>query len=109
MQLDGDAEHRVWRRQDDRTDTRVLWSQIWGCHRDKDDETEGGRGRRLQASFAFVTEFLAMMRMDLIVEVEIKREVRRSRYEKHKEEGLGYILPDAKLFVIKSDGRICAI
>jgi hypothetical protein len=109
MQVDGDAEHRVWRRQDDRTGKRVLWSQIWGCHRDKDDETEGERGKRLQASFAFVTEFLEMMRMDLIVEVEIQREVRRARYENRKEEGLGYILPAAKLFVIKSDGGICAL
>jgi len=109
MKLDCDPENRVWCRQNDRTGEIVIWSQIWGCHRDKDDETEGERGRRLQASFSFLMDFLKIMNMDLIIKIQIWREVRRSRYDTHGKEDIGYIPPYTKIFVIKTDGHIFAI
>lgn len=109
MKLDCDPENRVWRRQDDRAGENVLWSQIWGCHRDKDDETEGESGRRLQSSFPFITGFLKAMNMDLIVKIATRREIRRSRYDILKEEDFGYFPSSARLFVINADGRINAI
>ena len=106
LQLDSDPEKRRWCIPGDHTGTIAFWSQIWGHYPDNDDETVWERGKRLQASFSVVVEFLRKMDIDLIVEVEISRKMRRPRYETHKDDDLGYIPPNARLFVVKSDGNV---
>ncbi len=109
MSLGCDFEKRLWCRENNGTTENVLWSQVWGRLRRKDDEGEGERGQRLQASFAFVTEMLQRMNMDLIVEVQIRRELRRSRFEIKKDVDHGYLPPKARLFLIRSKGQVCAV
>ena len=105
LQLKEDREYRVWQLQTEGMLKEVLWSQVWGSNYRKDDESEGEHGYRLQTSRAFVTEFLGKMNMDLIVEVEIERRIRRYRYEESKDDGLGYVQPYFRIFVLKTDGR----
>lgn len=105
MSLDSDAEHRRWFVQGDRTD--VVWSQVWGCFQEKDDdETNHESGDRLQASFEFIVSLLHEFEMDLIVEIEIERRLRYSRWERSDNNDIGFIPPSARLFLIKSDGSI---
>ena len=104
--LVSDSEHREWYISSREQQDAVLWSQVWGYYNDGDDEKERGQGRRLQAPLSFLTDLLTAVGMDLIVEVEIERRKRRLRYESYKEDGLGYILANVRLFHIKSDGTI---
>ena len=98
MNLAGDLECRTWRM--DGKEDAALSSYLWGSEEIEDGyaENEHDRGRRLIASRSFVMELLTKMQMDLIVKVEIARENRRYNYETTKDDGLGYILPNAKLF-----------
>ncbi len=102
MKLNSDAEHQRWFVQENNTD--VAWSQIWGHFREKDDdETNYERGVRFQASFEFIITLLHELEMDLIVEVEIERHLRYPRWERSNDNDTGFILPSARLFLVKSD------
>ena len=111
MRLDCDSESRTWHRQNPLFAENVLWSQIWGCLRKQDNEPEheAERGRRLQASHSFVMELIRTLNMNLIVKVAIRREIRHSPYEGPEDYDRKYIPPRTRLFLLKSDGRICAI
>ena len=103
--LEGDRECRIWRSRTKSVTKEVIWSQVWGSYRRQDDESEGEGGQRLQVSQTFVTEFLGKMNMDLIVEVEIERSIRRMHYERSRDEDIGYVPPYFRIFVIRADGR----
>ena len=103
--LEEDRECRIWRSRTKSGTKEVIWSQVWGSYRRQDDESEGEGGQRLQASQTFVTEFLGKMNMDLIVEVEIERSIRRMHYERSRDEDIGHVPPYFRIFVIRADGR----
>jgi hypothetical protein len=109
MNIECDSENRIWRLRDSGSERIVLWSQIWGCYEERDHESETERGRRLQTELPFVVDFLKAVEMDLIVKVEIRRELRRSRYERRDDYDVGYLPPYFRLFIVKSDGQIIAI
>jgi hypothetical protein len=104
MSVKSDAERRRWHARGDLGD--VAWSQVWGHLRERDDHDEINHesGSRFQTSRAFVLELLRKLGMDLIVKVEIVRERRYSRWERSRNDDLGYILPSARLFILRSDG-----
>jgi len=104
MKLDSDAEHRRW------FVTEVAWSQVWGHFREKDnDEVKHETGYRFQASLEFIVALLRELKMDLIVEVEIERRLRYSRWERSGNDDSGFILPSARLFLIRTDGSISTL
>jgi hypothetical protein len=104
--LNSDVERRRWFV--DGVD--VAWAQTWGHFHDKDeDESSHESGARFQASLAFMKSLLQEVKMDLIVAVEINRRRRRARWEKDNDEHTGYVLPSARLFLLKCDGSICAL
>jgi hypothetical protein len=105
LQIESDIECRVWRFHKDGAIKEILWSQVWGSYSPKDDESEQERGRRLQASPAFVKEFLGKINMDLIVKVEIERRLNRYHYERNKYDGLAYVLPYFRIFILRADGE----
>ena len=109
LRLEGDKEFRVWQFQTEGMLKEGLWSQVWGSGRRRDHEEEDECGSRLQASRIFVTEFLGKMNMDLIVEVQIERRIRRDYYERSKDDSLEYVPPYFRLFVLKADGRTCSL
>ena len=109
LELESDKESRVWRLQAEGLSKEVLWSQVWSRVRRRDHEEENERGSRLQASRTFVTEFLDKMNMDLIVEVQIDRDISRDYYERNKDDSLEYVPPYFRLFVLKANGRTCSL
>lgn len=107
MNLTSDTEHRRWFVQVGHID--VAWAQVWGIFLEKDDdETNHESGVRLQASFEFIVSLLRKIEMDLIVEVEIERRGRYYRWERRNDD-IGFIPPSARLFLVKTDGRICTL
>ncbi len=107
FQLKTDKEC-LWQIETEEGRKEVLWSQTWG--RDQSQygqyyETEDERGRRLQASHAFVTEFLDKVNRDLIVEVPMERRILRNRYERSKDDSLEYVPPYYRIFILRADGR----
>ena len=105
MNLDSDVEHRQWFVKGDRI--AVACSHVWGHFNEKDDDdTNRERGVRFQASFAFIVSLLSELQMDLIIEVEIERRRRYSRWERGNEHDIGFIPPSARLFLLRSDGSV---
>ena len=108
FRLEADKECRVWQIETEGERKEVLWSQTWGSDRSQYSqhyETEGERGRRLQASHAFITEFLGEVNKDLIVEVRIERRILRYHYERSKDDYFGYVPPYTRIFILRADGR----
>jgi hypothetical protein len=104
-----DPEQRFWRAKNGHETEPVLWSNLWGHFRDQDEEDEGEGGRRLKASMPLVQEFLSESGNDLLVEVEMSRKEKYSRYFHRQTEGLDHVLPCAKLFLIRGDGSVHTI
>lgn len=104
MKLNSDSEHRRWFVQDE--DIDVAWSQIWGHVYDKDDGALYESGTRFQASFAFIMSLLRDLKMDLIVEVDIDRRFHNRSWERSNNNDIGFLPPNIRLFLIKSDGSI---
>jgi len=108
MKLISDVEHRRWFVTGDCS--AVGWSQTWGHFQERDaDETNYESGDRFQASFEFVVSLLHELKMDLIVEVEIERRRRYSRWERSNTNDDEFIPPSARLFLVKSDGSISTL
>jgi hypothetical protein len=108
MNLGSDAERRRWHIKGDRGD--VAWSQVWGYfHERENNETEGESGSRFQTSFAFIVALLRKLGMDMIVEVEIERRRRYSRWESSRDNELRFILPSARLFLLRPDGSLSTL
>ncbi|NKC15031.1 MAG: hypothetical protein GKR94_23430 [Gammaproteobacteria bacterium] len=109
MGLSSDAERRVWSAViEDRTEP-VLWSRVWGHFRDREDEDERESGQRFEASISFVRQLLSASGTDLVLEVEVERRQRYSRYSHREDEGLGYVPPCTKLFLIRGDGSVLTV
>jgi hypothetical protein len=82
---------------------------VWGYYNEKDDADEKESGWRIQASAQFIVDFLRRIDMDLIIEVEMERRNIDSRYESWKTPDLGFIPASARLFLIKTDGKLFSI
>lgn len=108
MKLKSDNEHRRWFVQGDQS--YVICSQVWGHFQDKDEEEiHYESGDRLQASFEFIMSLLHELKMDLIVEVQIERRLRYSRWERSNTDDSRFIPTNSRLFLIKADGSICTL
>jgi len=109
MNLDSDSERRGWHVKGDHA--CIAWSQVWGHFQEKDDDENGDEsGSRFQASFEFMLALLRQLRMDLIVKVEIERHRRYSRWESRNDDDFGFILPSARLFLLRSsDGSLSTL
>lgn len=107
--LTSDSEFRAWRRQTESGPKEVLWSQVWSNVSRDDDQSKSEHGRRLQATHAFMTDVLAKMNMDLIIQVEIERQMRRNGYGRYTNDGYEYIPPYFKLFLLRRSGEFDSI
>lgn len=109
LRLESDREFRAWNLQTEGAHKAVLWSQVWGDYHTKDDDSGTESGRRLIATSSFIKEVLAKLNMDLIIEVEIDRDMRRYRYESYRDDGLGYMPPYSRIFILKANGELHAL
>jgi hypothetical protein len=109
MGLNSDPERRIWSSRGADEDGIVMWSQVWGQYRERDDDGDSDKGTRLHASASFVFDLLRKMDSDLIVCVQIRRDFRHTRYGRRREHGLEYILPSTRFFLARSDGSIATM
>ena len=107
--LSTDKESRVWYTESEGTTSEVLWSQVWSSRRHSNGNGEGENGRRLQASYSFVQELLGRVNMDLIVEVQIDRSVRREHYKRDRNDEIEHVYPYFRIFILKADGRTWSV
>jgi hypothetical protein len=106
MELVSDHERRIWMDRDERT--VVLRSQLWEEFLSgEDDEPE--KGSRLQASYGFLRNMVLKSNMDLIIEVQIRRRYRHTRYGARRSNDFGYIEPSTRFFLAKTDGTILTL
>ncbi len=106
--LTPDFERRRWVMRIGGLDQIVLWSEVWGGPKERDDE-EPANGRRLQGSLDLVLDLVRRSGMDLIINVEINRRVRHSRYHQRRSDEFEYTIPSARLFLIGPNGTIRTI
>ncbi|WP_142277010.1 hypothetical protein [Klebsiella quasipneumoniae] len=103
MKLTTDKDHRVWYSPSSVKPAMV--SSIWGHLSGKNDE-EKSHGYSLCASIRFIKSALATFKMDLILEVDVDRYSRNSRYERNNENELDSIPSSIRLFLFRHDGTI---
>ncbi len=105
LNLDSDVEQRHWFIEGD--NVSVAWSEVWGhFQEEKNYNTEQESGSRLKVAYPLVVELLRRQEMDMIIEVEIKRNYSNSRWERNKDNDLEYTPQNGRLFLLKSDGSI---
>ncbi|HBX7613407.1 TPA: NACHT domain-containing protein [Klebsiella pneumoniae] len=103
MKLTTDKDHRVWYSPSSVEPAMV--SSIWG-HLSGKNEEEKSHGYRLCASIHFIKSALETFNMDLILEVDVDRYSRNSRYERNNENELDNIPSSTRLFLFRHDGTI---
>lgn len=104
MSLTTDLDNRLWQNSEKSV---VMASQVWG-HYDEAKQHESNhpeRGDRLQATLGFVTELLAKLNYDLIIEVQIDRRRRYRSYESSRADDEERIPNTARLYLLGTDGR----
>lgn len=109
MDISSDPEQRVWHSAIKGETEPVLWSCLWGHFQDREYEDGQESGQRFEASISFIRKLLSTSGNDLLVEVELNRQRRSSRYSHREDGGLDYITPYAKLFLIRGDGSVYTI
>lgn len=104
MALTTDLDYRLWHNSENSV---VMASQVWG-HYDEAKRHESSnpeRGDRLRATLGFLTELLAKLNYDLIIEVQIDRRRRYRSYESGSIDDEERIPTTAKLYLLGPDGR----
>ena len=108
MTLTTDLDDRHWRNSEALV---VMTSKVWGhfdeAKRHEDSNPE--RGNRLQANLDFITELLAKLGRDLIIEVQIDRRRQRRPYESSVENDDERIPTKAKLYLLGKDGQFTTL
>ncbi|RBQ29471.1 F0F1 ATP synthase subunit delta [Aliarcobacter vitoriensis] len=89
FELQSDVENRIWKN----AQTDVFISELWS-----------DRGKRLQVNYDSLLYMLSVMKKDLLVNVEIKRE-KRSYHITYDSDKI-YYPPYFKLYLFKKDGTI---
>ncbi|TYL41147.1 AVAST type 3 anti-phage nuclease/ATPase Avs3a [Dickeya sp. ws52] len=103
MKLYTDKDHRVWS-STSYVEPEMI-SSIWGHRSGKNDE-EKMYCYKLCASVNFIKSALATFKMDLILEVNVDRYSRNSRYERSNGNELDNIPSSTRLFLFRHDGTI---
>lgn len=102
--LHSDAERRLWW-----TSSRgnpVLHSRMWGRKATKNEYMSPETGSRMIASERVLREWLSRLGMNIIIEVQIRREFRRDSYSGRQEDSLEYRPPYTLVVLFDVEGRI---
>lgn len=90
--------------QDDIQEHPVMTSVVWGVRKGKHDDDEGESGRSLIASMAALSEWLSVVDMDLIFEVQITRREKHGSYV--DKGGMGLLHPYSLILKLDKYGKI---
>ena len=104
MNLGRDHEGREWHTRGD--NCSAIWTEVWGSVGDEERESFQEGGRRLRASYSFIISMLRAIQMDLIVKIGIERTRTYARWENDSDDGTEHNPGHARIFLIRSDGRI---
>lgn len=104
-----DAESREWRMlESDESGpdvSSIIWSQVDRDERDSSLE----QGQQLMVGRTCCKKLLTEVGMDLIIEVQIERRIRRMSYEQYDGNDLGYVPLYTKLFLLRQGGNVVTI
>ena len=107
MAMETCRDGRVWR---DAAMTPVMFSEVWGDVSRRGDDDNAERGNRLRASCDFLTKLLRRLDRDLIVEVQIERRRRRSRWRSDRRGEDDERTPTrARVYILTGDGHLSAL
>ncbi len=109
LDLRSDREGRLWRPAADASGQSSLRVETWGdavVDREREDRRE--KGSRLHVSREFLREFLPKACMDLIITVELDRDLIRSYYG-DTTNGTGYMPPSTRVFLARIDGSLITV
>lgn len=82
-----------------------LKCEIWSSYRISErDENPDQSGKRLKASLKFLKHMCSTFNCDLLLEVEIKRDI--THKYRRDEDKYEYLKPTQKLFILSSDGEL---
>ena len=109
MDLRPDPEQRIGKPGGTDKSQTALWAEVWGEYRERDSEDDLQKGTRLRAAEPFPFDLLRKMDKDLIVCVQVRREFRDSQYRKTRDQGLEYIRPSARLFLVIPEGSVATL
>ena len=101
--LTHDLEHREWRLPD--ADKASLRCELWSAEKVTDREGPSRQGKRLSASLTFLQKLCSVLERELIMKVEIERQLRRSYYSRSDDE-FKYTEPSCKLYLLSADGKL---
>ena len=109
MGISSDPEQRIWSADFEDRAEPVFWSRLWGHFPDRESGDEYESGQRFEASSSCIRRILSSTGTDLLVEVQVSRRPRYSRYSHREDDGLRYTFPYAKLFLIRGDGSVLTV
>jgi hypothetical protein len=101
--LTHDLERREWRLPD--ADKISLRCELWSEEKVTDREGPSREGKRVSASLTFLRKLCAVLERELIIKVEIDRQLRRSYYSRSDDE-FKYTEPSCKLYLLSADGKL---
>ncbi len=102
--LQSDDERRLWRTLS--SDQPVLCSRVWGRKSIKNEYVSPEIGSRLIVSEKALKQWLSSLGMNIILEVQIRRDFRRDSYRRRQEESSEYLPPYTLVVLIDAEGRI---
>lgn len=103
--LQSDDEQRAWKSQPIGK-RPALQSYVWGRISEENQYILPETGSRLIVSMEELKQWLSSIRMDLIFEIEIKRNFRRNSHQYKQEHSLGYVPPYTLIILLRSNGEI---
>tara|TARA_R110001606_G_scaffold315688_1_gene462478 strand:+ start:1852 stop:8193 length:6342 start_codon:yes stop_codon:yes gene_type:complete len=94
---------RYWKDNDSKK--VVLISQVWSEDKPLREENDYcSKGNRLQSSLTFLKKLLNKLNMNLVIQVDIKRDLTGSY--RREDNNAGYAPPYRKFYILSKDGRL---
>jgi len=103
FKLHPDSRNRYWYCSD--KEQAQLFSQLWSEDKPQQEDYDYcSKGKRLQASLTFLKTLLSTLDMDLVIQVDIRRQLTGIYRENSNE--VGYPRPYRKVYILSGDGRL---
>ena len=104
LRLSVDSEQRKWFMADRKEESLVC--QLWKTPAERRDEEIPKHGIRMSASLEFLKHLCATLERELIIEVQIKRRLRRSSYYTRSNDDGEYPAANSKVYILSADGKL---
>ena len=100
--LTSDDDLRIWTN----VAGQAFRSQVWDdTERINREYRTGTSGQKLVVSAQFLGEVLSELDMTLVVQVNLRRDVHRSSYQRKESDEIGWLEWSTKIYLISPDGR----